>query len=242
MKPLLRTLIAVGLPLLCTVPAHATPVTFTDPYNVGSPDVIGLVSKFDLHSVELVKMGTSGAEFNIRMNYNNGSTSLAPFSVGGVTLRPGDLLFQGAHHYWGVALASNGHGGIVAGHLYQATGFLTAKIVLGNPSGVIYRPTDAVWFDPNGAVWQAAGTVVTTRIGVTPEVNVNLKFATSAAFLKDISGGYDILMATATCANDILRGHVAAVPEPATWSLIALGLGGMVLLRRTKLSQDNTSI
>lgn len=137
--------------LLYITPSHA--LLFSDPYGVGSPDVIGNVNQFDLHSVELVTLdyGTPGqAEFNISMNYNNGSLSLNPFTVAGLTLRPGDLLFHGATSYWGVALNSDGHGAIVAGNLYQANGFLTAQTVLGNPSGVTYRPTEAVWFNPNG--------------------------------------------------------------------------------------------
>lgn len=217
--------------LLFITPSHA--VIFSDPYGVGAPDVIGNVNQFDLRSVELVTLNYSSpgqAEFNIRMNYNNGDLNLNPFTVAGITLRPGDLLFHGASSYWGVALNSNGHGAITAGNLYQATGFLTAQTVLGNPGGVTYRPTEAVWFDPSGAVQQGIGSITTSSLGG-PEVNVNVRFLTSAAFLSDISGGYQLLMATATCGNDILRASVN-VPEPPSWLLLLLGLPAMAWLRR----------
>ncbi len=223
---------------LLTTTSHATPLLFSDTYGVGSPDVIGNVSQFDLRSVELVTLDhtTPGlAEFNIRMNYNNGDLALNPFMAAGVSLRPGDLLFKGSTGFWGVALATDGHGGITAGALYQANGFLTAQTVLGNPSGVIYRPTEAVWFDPNGAVLQGTGNVFTTSLGG-PEVNVNVKFVTSAAFLNDISNGYQLLMATATCGNDILRAAVN-VPEPASGLLLLLGLPAALWIRRTATAQ-----
>ena len=221
--------------LLFVIPSHA--LIFSDPYGVGSPDVIGNINQFDLRSVELVTLNDSSpgqAEFNIRMNYNNGDLSLNPFTVAGVTLRPGDLLFRGATSYWGVALNSNGHGAIVAGDLYQATGFLTAQTVLGNPGGVTYRPTEAVWFNPTGAVLQGVGAITTSSLGG-PEVNVNVKYLTSAAVLTDISGGYQLLMATATCGNDILRATVN-VPEPSSWLLLLLGLPAMAWMRQIALA------
>jgi len=220
--------------ILLTTTSHATPLLFSDTYGVGSPDVIGNISQFDLRSVELATLDytTPGlAEFNIRMNYNNGDLALNPFTAAGLSLRPGDLLFKGSTGYWGVALATDGHGGVTAGSLYQATGFLTAQTVLGNPSGVIYRPTEAVWFNPTGAVLQGTGNIFTTSLGG-PEVNVNVKFVTSAAFLNDISSGYQLLMATATCGNDILRAAVN-VPEPASGLLLLLGLPAAVWLRRS---------
>jgi PEP-CTERM motif len=222
--------------LLYITPSHA--LLFSDPYGVGSPDVIGNISQFDLHSVELVTLDYSlpgQAEFNISMNYNNGSLSLNPFSIAGITLSAGDLLFQGATSYWGIALNSDGHGSIVAGNLYQANGFLTAQTVLGNPSGVTYRPTEAVWFDPNGATQQGMGSITTSSLGG-PEVNVNVKFLTSAAFLNDSSGGYNILMATATCGNDILRAAVN-VPEPSSWLLLLLGLPAIAWFNRFAVQQ-----
>lgn len=225
--------------LLTFTPSHAVPTVFNDPYGIGSPDVIGNVNQFDLRSVELVTLdhGTPGqAEFNIRMNYNNGNLSLAAFTVAGVTLRPGDLLFRGASNYWGVALNSNGHGAITAGNLYQATGFLTAQTVLGNPSGVTYRPTEAVWFNPTGAVQQGTGSISTSLVGG-PEVNVNVKFLTSAAFLSDISGGYQLLMASATCGNDILRAAVN-VPEPSSWLLLLFGLPAIMWFQRFAMERS----
>jgi PEP-CTERM motif len=226
MKHHLFTASLLSVSLLFAAPSHA--ILFTDPYGVGSPDVIGTVSQFDLRSVELVTLDHTApgqAEFNIRMNYNNGDTNLNPFTVAGVTLRPGDLLFRGATSFWGVALAEDGHGGVTAGSLYQAQGFLTAQTVLGNPTGVIYRPTEAVWFDPTGASLQGAGSITTTSLGG-PEVNVNVRFVTSNAFLSDIAGGYELLMATATCGNDILRSAVN-VPEPSSWLLLLSAIGAM---------------
>ena len=219
--------------LVFVIPGHA--LLFSDPYGVGSPDVIGNINQFDLRSVELVTLDYSApgqAEFNIRVNYNNGSLSLNPFTAAGVTLHAADLLFRGATGYWGVALNNfnNVHGAVTVGSLYQATGFLTAQTVLGNPSGVTYRPTEAVWFNPVGAVQQGTGSVTTTSLGG-PEVNVNVKFLTSAAFLSDISGGYQILAASATCGNDILRAAVN-VPEPSSWFFLLLGLPALAWFHR----------
>lgn len=233
MKPVLSVAAVLLASLLFISPARATPIVFNDPYGIGSPDVIGNVHQFDLHSVELVTLDYSApgqAEFNIRMNYNNGSVSLDPFAIASVTLRPGDLLFRGASNYWGVALNSDGHGSIVAGNLYHATGFLTAQTVLGNPSGVTYRPTEAVWFNQVGAIPQGTGTITTSLVSG-PEVNVNVKFHTSSAFLSDIAGGYQILAATATCGNDILRAAVN-VPEPSSWLLLLLALSAVVWFQR----------
>lgn len=224
--------------LLFVNPSHAIPTLFTDTYGIGAPDVIGNINQFDLRSVELVTLdyGTPGqAEFNIRMNYNNGDLTLSPFTVAGVTLRPGDLLFRGASSYWGVALNSNGHGAVTAGSLYQATGFLTAQTVLGNPPGVTYRPSEAVWFNPTGAVEHGTGSISTSLVAG-PEVNVNVKFLTSAAFLSDISGGYQLLMASATCGNDILRAAVN-VPEPSSWLLLLFALPAAVCFHRMALER-----
>jgi hypothetical protein len=56
----------------------------------------------------------------------------------------------------------------------------------------------------------------------------------TANMLADLSNGFDIYFAAATCGNDEITGTVpaSAVPEPGTWAMLGAGLLAIGAYRR----------
>ena len=222
--------------------AYALPVTFTDPYggqnNPGSSngDVIGDLGRFDIESLTFTQLSASGATAGIRFNYNLGDATLTPYSLYGVTLQVGDLLFSvGGTYRYGVALIS--HDGLAAGKLYSILGTQSSDDYLGS-SGLTYRYNTPVRMNPTGAVVIGDGTVSTQNIGGY-ELLSTFNFTPSGSFLIDLeASGLGVQFASAICANDIAQGYIAptSMPEPSTWFLFVTGLGGLLWWRRCRAS------
>ena len=233
--------------------AGATPVTFTDPWQQGYPDVIGLLEKFDIQKV-VVDVTASGVTADIYTNFapDYNSTSIAPY-IGNEnkTFNIGDFFFTvGGSLKYGVVLYDHAvpNGGqtgstVVTGHLYGINnnsidnGTLTAAEAL-NGYGGNYRPDEIVLLRQDGVSISDLGTgsvnVASGGDGATnPEfkITVSIPKAVSSSFYSDMSGSsnWGIHFAAASCGNDVIDGRV---PEPATFFLLGGALLGLGLIRR----------
>ncbi len=230
--------------------AFAIPVYINDPfpglrYAVAGYDVIGNPQDFDIERI----FGNINPEITtLRIDLNYPNADLSPFVDFAGQLNPADLLFSidGTLAY-GIPLATHAgspnHGPsglpVLAGHVYQindpTAGVLTARQVLNNPTGVIYRPSEPVWLRNDGAgsvLDQVAGSVAVHSLGnglTKAKYEVTLSFATPSRFWADVTTyGAEISFGNATCANDVIHGGVPpSAPEPGGMTLIGAGLVGL---------------
>lgn len=203
-------------------------------------DVIGPNASFDIQKIELSFVGR-GLNVSIFTNYGNqpASLSLAPWNdgLGGEKLLSiGDLFFGFPNLAYGVPLYT--HGDFLAGGLYKIgvstgdSGTRTAGDVLALDSGWVYRPYEVVWLGGTGT--PAATGTVTNSFNLSgslpsPTYKIDLSFsALPQDFWDQLSangGSMNVQFASATCANDIIKG-TAVVPEPST----VLTLGTLLVL------------
>jgi hypothetical protein len=227
--------------------AGATPVTFTDPFGVGSPDVIGALDKFDIQKV-VVDVTGSGTNVDIYTNYGPGSTSIAPYTSDGTSYNIGDFFFTvGGTLKYGVVLyghdatpnGSSTAGAVTAGQLYLINnvdaGTLTASEALNGYSGS-YRPSEVVLLSKTDSALTLLGatSVNLDTSGSNPEFKISFSMpsSTSQSFYNDMSGGnWGIHFASASCGNDIIDGR-NQVPEPSTLVMLGGALLGLGAIRR----------
>jgi len=235
--------------LSCVPAAFATSFTVTDPFGVGSPDVIGANSSFDIQKGEF-DFGSTSATIRLYFNYGPNNTSLAPFNItSSLVLSVGDLFIYGPNYAYGVALATHNNatsGNVVAGTLYQinnGNGLLTASQVLGGTNAIDYRPNEYVWLrNLNGGLTSAGSGSVSVQGGgngtSNPEFVVTINLTYSSTVGANLTNAPSIHFASATCGNDIMNGNV---PEPATYGMIGAGLllaAGVKFRKRNSASKN----
>ena len=222
-------------------------------------DVIGEKAWFDIDKIQ-VSVTTSLAQIDVYSNFN--TQNFTPYSLLGLNLNVGDLLFKVDGQYkYGIALhdhagALNGGtgspnptagGAVTAGMLYEITngnsGVMTAVQALQHTDQFIYRYDDPVWLWNQGSNLESivAGSVTVSSSplsGPTPGyyVHETISFTPTQEFLNIYTGqGFELDFASATCANDILDGSVTGtVPEPGTLAMFTLGFAGLSVSRRKK--------
>jgi hypothetical protein len=230
--------------LLAVAPAAlAAPITISDPWGVGAPDVVGANSSFDIQK-GVFDFGSTSATIKLYFNFGPDNTSLAPFALGSVTLSLGDLFISGGGVNYGIALVAHNtavSGDVAAGTLYQinnSNGQLTASQALGNPSSITYRPNEIVWLrnDGAGSITPVAVGSVSVQSGgdgvINPEFVVTLNLTYSSTIGAALASP-SIHFASATCGNDVLDGQI---PEPGSLSLIG---GGLLLAAGIKFHRRN---
>ena len=230
--------------LLAVAPAAlAAPITISDPWGVGAPDVVGANSSFDIQK-GVFDFGPTSATIKLYFNFGPNNTSLAPFALGSVTLSLGDLFINGGGVNYGIALVAHNtavSGDVAAGTLYRinnSTGQLTASQALGNPP-IGYRPNEIVWLrnDGAGSITPVAVGSVSVQSGgdgvINPEFVVTLNLTYSSTIGATLASP-SIHFASATCGNDILDGQI---PEPGSLSLIG---GGLLLAAGIKFRRRNS--
>jgi hypothetical protein len=230
--------------------AGATPVTFSDPWTQGSPDVIGALEKFDIQKVE-VDVTASDVTAKIYTNFAPGTngTSIAPYYDSPLTYNIGDLFFTvgGALKYGAVLYGhdatpngSDTSGAVTVGQLYQIlnidNGTLTASEALAGYSGS-YRPSEIVLLrNLDSALTQlGTGSVGVDTSGTNPEfvITFSIPKTSATSFYNDMAGGnWGIHFASASCGNDIINGSNPGVPEPATFMMLGGALLGLGLMRK----------
>lgn len=224
-----------------------------------SCDVIGEKDWFDIDKIR-VSVTASLAQIDVYSNFK--TPNFTPYSLSGLNLNVGDLLFKVDGQYkYGIALhdhagALNGGtgspdpttgGAVSAGVLYEITngnsGVMTATQALQHTGQFIYRYDDPVWLWNQGSNLEsvAAGSVTVSSSplsGPTPGyyVHETISFTPTQEFLTIYTGqGFELDFAAATCANDILQGSVTGtVPEPGTLAMFILGFAGLSVSRRKK--------
>jgi len=247
--------VLAGLMALPTV-ASAAPVTVLDAYYGGSNtyndhppvsgDVIGS-STFEIQSAVFERVGVGGNTLRAIINTNYAGAPEAGASLGtgygDLFITPGVNAWtpQGTgpdYHLdtyiagdWAYAFtmpfnpgAGNTTGG---GALYDTTG---GAIVQSNVGGVFsgdhFRNKQAVRFTPGGPAPVALGTWTVGLNKVVFDIRDNHALGDNFAFSWAM-----------TCANDVIQGNVALVPEPSSWALMIVGFGfAGASLRRRKVT------
>jgi hypothetical protein len=221
---------------------------FSDPYGVGAPDVLGSEANFDIRSLEVEELDRTTLKINLDLNYYGGDMTVSPFAVPGssfaaVPVGVGDVLIQGRSSLWAIPVgpigdAIGGIGGIsygvgepvpvgqpatripfFPGSVYLVHGTLDAAQALGVDPADDLRADEPVWGVLEDSYPAFVGSFPVAQAMGGAEIGIQLRIDIGPAFYDDVSDGYRVHFASATCACDVIDG---AVPEPAPLALSAL--------------------
>ncbi|MFA5156287.1 MAG: PEP-CTERM sorting domain-containing protein [Candidatus Omnitrophota bacterium] len=192
---------------------------------------------FELYGINVFRSGNN-LTFDIYTNYPNDGNypTDETVTVGSWKTFPGDLAIDadsdGIYEY---GLAVTSHDGLIAGSLYNVNNwFLSNHYAV---AGLTYNTNQIVTI-ASGSLLANSSSVARYWNDLTHDrFNGIPDFVIRAQF--DITGSngfndsaFNVHYATATCANDYVKGSVT--PEPASISLLGIGLLGLLGIRRKK--------